>query len=489
MRTNFILRRDLRTRPVFKLHNMRALRIISGLLLAFALGRGDAAELQLQIPAPEPAMRWDRKAQTFSAAIDSLSLKATMAKISALTGWKVYVDPSAEQNVSAQFSGRPTAEALRLLLGGLNFAVVPQKGGPSKLMVFRKSAADATEAIEPAKEKPAHGKDWIKNEMIVSLTRGSKRNIDELARLLGAKIVGRNDKLRTYRLQFDTDEAAEAAREQLASNTDLRVDDNYAMRPPVTNGDAGAPSAAPFDLKATANPDGSHTIVAVIDTAIQGLDQNKSQFLLDPINVAGAADPAALSNPVPLHGTSMIETLLESMAANAGDSGESNIRIRPINVYGGAQGSTTTYEVTLGFYAAVQDGARIVSMSMGGDGDSPLLDNLIDQSRDHGVRVFAAAGNTPTTEPTFPAAHPNVYGVTASGEDGNLAYYANRGAFVDLIAPGTSYIDFLGTTFRITGTSPATATVAGAAASYIANGHTVQQMDAQVQQTFGIKKR
>ncbi len=467
---------------VFKVRDMRLIAFI--FVFAFASGAHGA---ELAIPAAEPVLRWNAKEQRFSAAIESLPLKAAMAKISAATGWKVFIDPAAEQNVSAQFGSRAPADALRLLLGNLNFAIVPQKGGGAKLLVFRNSAREATEAVEAVKEKGEHGKDWLKNEMIVSLTRGSKRNIDDLARELGAKIVARNDRLRTYRLQFDSEEAADKGRDELASSSDLRVDDNYALRPPDPNGNPDVSGPPGFDLKATGGPDASHTIVAVLDTALQGLDAQKSEFLMQGVDVAGATDPAKLASSVPMHGTSMVETILGSMAMHAGDSGESNIRILPVNVYGNNE-TTSTYEVTLGFYEAVKRGASVVNMSLGGDGDSPLLDNLIGQARQNGVLVFAAAGNTPTTAPTFPAANPLVYAVTASDRNGDIASYANRGSFVDLIAPGTSFLDFAGTTFRVSGTSPATATVSGAAAMYLSAGHSVQETEAQIQQTFGIKR-
>src|SRR5207253_8628611 len=157
---------------------------------------------------------------------------------------------------------------------------------------------------------------------------------------------------------------------------------------------------------------------------------------------------------VPLHGTSMTETILGSMAVASKGQSASGVRVLPVNVYGNSD-MTSTYEVTMGVYEAIKRGATIVNMSLGGDGDSPLLDDLIAQARRRGVMFFAAAGNTPTTAPTYPAANPNVLAVTAGDQSGNIAAYANRGNFIDLIAPGTTFMDFNGTAFRITGTSPA----------------------------------
>src|ERR1051325_8155968 len=107
----------------------------------------------------------------------------------------------------------------------------------------------------------------------------------------------------------------------------------------------------------------------------------------------------------------MVETVLGSMAITAQGQTNSGAKVLPIDVYGESD-TTSTYEVTMGVYEAVRRGASIVNMSLGGDGDSPLLDDLIAQARARGFMFFAAAGNPPTTDPTFPAANTDVFAVT-----------------------------------------------------------------------------
>jgi hypothetical protein len=455
-----------------------------GLLLATA--RAFCADADFDLASNDVFLGFNARDRKFTAAVDGVPVKKVMSRLGSATGWKVYIDPAAQHTVSAQFTNRSTGDALRLLLGGLNFAVIPQKEGASKLLVFQNSARDATELVEPTRAKDVHGKDWIKNEVIVSLARGSKRDIESLAKSLGAKILERNDKLRSYRLQFDSDEAAENARNQLASAPDVRVDDNYYVRPPDTSGYQMAGAPPEFNLTPDVNPDACHPIVAVVDTAVQPLPAAKSAFLLQGIDIAGPTSADKLQSDVPLHGTSMVETILGSMAVTAKDQPNSGVKILPVNVYGNSD-TTSTYDVTMGVYEAVKRGATIVNMSLGGDGDSPLLDDLIAQARARGVMFFAAAGNTPTTAPTFPAANPAVFAVTAGDRDGSIASYANRGSFIDLIAPGTTYMDYGGTTYRVIGTSPATAIVSGAAATFASNCLGQDQTIQQIQQTFGFQ--
>jgi thermitase len=455
--------------------------------IAWAVAQFVCAGADLELPANDVFLGFNSKERKFTAAIDSAPLKRVMARIGAATGWRVYIDPAAQHIVSAQFTNRSSGDALRLLLGGLNFALVPQKEGPSKLLVFQNNAREATELIEPPKEKKG-SKDLIKNELIVSLSRNSKRDIESLAKSLGAKIVERNDKLRSYRLQFDSEDATESARNQLASAPDVRVDDNYYVHAPDDSPFQLANGLAEFNLKPDVDPDACHPIVAVVDTAVQPLPADKSAFLMPSVDVAGAPSPTTLASQTPLHGTSMVDTLLASMSVTAKGQPTTGVKILPVNVYGNNE-TTTSYDVTMGVYEAVKRGATIVNMSLGGDGDSPLLDDLIMQARQRGVMFFAAAGNTPTTEPTYPAANPAVFAVTAGDRDGSIASYANRGNFIDLIAPGTSFTDYDGTTWRVTGTSPATAIVSGAAAMYASSCQGQDATIQQIQQTFGFQPK
>jgi minor extracellular protease Epr len=162
-----------------------------------------------------------------------------------------------------------------------------------------------------------------------------------------------------------------------------------------------------------------------------------------------------------------------AMNAMAGVNQGSNVRYLSIDVYGG-NAITTTYELTEGLYQATQNKAPIISMSLGAEGDSPYMSRYIEQLVKAGYIIVASAGNRPVTTPTFPAAYNGVIAVTAGTAPGQLAPYANRGPFVDMMAPGTSYVNFNGLTWRVTGTSPAAAFISG----YIADKMDSQHMTA-----------
>jgi thermitase len=91
------------------------------------------------------------------------------------------------------------------------------------------------------------------------------------------------------------------------------------------------------------------------------------------------------------------------------------------------------------------------------------------------------------TTPTYPAAYPEVIAVTAGDRTGQIASYANRGDFVDLVAPGSSIVYFNGRPYYVTGTSAATAYATGLAAG-LADGkkRTPAEIQAALQSLLGV---
>ena len=59
---------------------------------------GATAELELPDRA-EAKFAFDAKGKKLSGSVEGLELKEAMAKLAAVTGWKVFVDPAAERRV------------------------------------------------------------------------------------------------------------------------------------------------------------------------------------------------------------------------------------------------------------------------------------------------------------------------------------------------------------------------------------------------------
>jgi subtilisin family serine protease len=418
------------------------------LLLALA-GLGQAAD----------SLTWRADKQLVDAHIESWKLPRLLQEIAATTGWQVFLEPDTDQPVAAKFKGLPPGEALRLLLGKLNFALLPQSDSPAKFFVYRTSIQDATHLIRPP-AKLSTGEP-IPDELVVRLKDGSPESIDELARKLGGKVVGKIEDLDAYRLKFEDEAAAKAARAKLGVEESVQgVDSNYYAERPTQTDPLALSSGLPFHLRPAATTDKSRVIVGLIDTAVQLQGAPGTEFFLQPLSVAGAATPP---EDYPTHGTAMSQALLAGLA-RASQDGTTPVRVLPVDVYGN-NATTTTFDIARGIYLAIEAGATVINLSLGSEGHHELLHSVIRSAHDQGVIFLGAAGNEPSGRPHFPAAYPEVIAVTAGDRRGNVAPYANYGEFVDAIGPGTSLIQFNAGTYLVTGTSAATAFVAGTAAA------------------------
>jgi hypothetical protein len=307
------------------------------------------------------------------------------------------------------------------------------------------------------------------------------KKVDELAKKLGAKVIGESEGLNSARLQFEDEEATGAAREALMNDEDVSsVDPNFPITAQPSLEGSGGPSMP--DLKLKPIKEGEGIVIGLIDTAIQKQGNNYDNFLLPSILVAGDSSPSAEQ---PTHGTSMYETILKGIAM-FGENEASKVRILPVDVYG-TKGTTTTYEVANGIYQALQNGAQVINLSLGSEGDTPYLHDIIQKGAEAGRVFVGSAGNTPVTTPTFPAAYPEVIGVTAGESRDRIASYANRGDFVDAMAPGNSIVPFNGQNWRVSGTSPAAAYFSGAVAVTIdRTGQSAAQSALSVQRSLPV---
>ncbi len=420
---------------------------------------------------------WHRGGDRVDADLRGMALLPLLEKIAADAGWNVYVEPDTAHTTSAKFKDLPASEALKMLLGDLNFALVPQTNGLPRLYVFRTVLKNATQAVRVAKTVSRH----VPNELLVRLKPGV--DADTLAKLLGAKITGRNDKLGIYRLLFDNADATATALGRLQNNSDVAgVDYNYYFDPPPPiQALSGAP-VGPLSLALNPPGDSGKVIVGLIDTSVQSLGASLDKFLLKAVSVAG---DATANNSEPTHGTAMAYTILEAIAQQSTAAGTS-AQILPVDVYG-PNASATTWDVALGVQKAVDSGATVLNLSLGGPDNSSILADLLQKVVALGIPVYAAAGNVPVGTPTYPAADPGVISVTALLAKSQLAPYANFGTWVDLALPGTSIVYYNGQPWGVQGTSVSTAYATGVAAgNRAATGISWMQIVTAMQQKFGV---
>jgi len=428
------------------------------LAVCLAIGTGVRA-------AETNSLVWRADIDQVSADIRGEALWPLLEDIAHQTGWHIFVEPGASHDSSVKFKNLPAGAALKKLLGRLNYALVPETNGPDQLYVFTTTMQNATRPVLAEKPKASPAK-HVPNQLMVRLKHGG--NIDALAKIYGAKVVARNDKLGIYLLEFGDAAATDSALANLKVDTNVQsVDYNTLFDAPVSPQPLASVPTGAGPISLTLNPNSStdpcNPIVGLIDTGVQPLGNQLDSFLMQGTNVTG--DNTPMSTTLPTHGTAMAQTILRAVSQQGSSS---SVRIIPVNVYGNSE-TASSWNVALGVQAAVDGGATVLNMSLAGSTDEAVLNDIIQQAMAKGIVVFAAAGNQPVSAPTYPAAISGVNAVTALGAPGQLASYANFGSFVEMALPGSSVVYLGNQPFVVQGTSPATAYATGIAAGSKAN--------------------
>ena len=185
-------------------------------------------------------------------------------------------------------------------------------------------------------------------------------------------------------------------------------------------------------------PDLGNTSFWVNDDEIPGnqVDDDGNGFV-DDVNGWDFVNQDAHPNDNNGHGTHVTGTIAQSTGNALGAAGiAQNTVIMPIKVLD-YSGSGNDFLVSEGIYYAVDNGAKIINLSLGGSDFSTTLRDAVAYAYDHGVVVVAASGNDGLGSVSYPAAYDNyVIAVGATRYDETRVSYSNYGSSLDLVAPG-----------------------------------------------------
>ncbi len=117
----------------------------------------------------------------------------------------------------------------------------------------------------------------------------------------------------------------------------------------------------------------------------------------------------------------------------------------------GDDGPGYTSDVAAAIYYAVDNGADVINLSLGGDQEDPVILNATNYAYENDVLVVAAAGNCGTGTESgctslpagfigYPAKYPHVISVGASTNTDQRASFGSYGEALDITAPGSGTI-------------------------------------------------
>jgi serine protease len=205
----------------------------------------------------------------------------------------------------------------------------------------------------------------------------------------------------------------------------------------------------------------ANVIVAVLDTGIVSAHPEFAGRLIpgfDMVSNPTAARDGDGRDPNPedpgdlatqqgssFHGTHVAGTIGANGNDGQGVAGvDWRCKLMPVRVLGRGGGSVEDIANGILFAAGLPNGsgqlparrADIVNMSLGGPGQSAVLEQACNQAANAGVLLIAAAGNDDSDQPNSPASIDSVLSVGAVDIQRARAPYSNFHVSIDLWAPG-----------------------------------------------------
>lgn len=246
----------------------------------------------------------------------------------------------------------------------------------------------------------------------------------------------------------------------VAATSDSRVNEQWGYN---NTGQTGGTDDADIDAFEAwdANKGNATVAIAVLDTGIQASHED----LQGKVTKAANFTDSSTVDDIRGHGTHVAGSAAASTNNGMGVAGT----CPDCSLYNGKvlgdSGSGAYSWIAQGITWSADNGAKVINMSLGGSSASSTLQDAVNYAWGKGVVVVAAAGNSGSSTPFYPAAYENAIAVGATDHKDAKASYSNYGSWVDVAAPGS---DILSTTVdggyaTKNGTSMATPHVAGVA--------------------------
>lgn len=200
--------------------------------------------------------------------------------------------------------------------------------------------------------------------------------------------------------------------------------------------------------------------IGVIDT---GIDYNHPDLKNSVAKGVNIINPASLPYDDNGHGTHIAGTI----AAAGGIQGMIGVAPRamiyPVKSFS-YDGSAYVSDIILGIDWCIRNKMHVINMSFGMKSRSSALQSIIKKAYSENIVVVASAGNDKKNRTVdYPARYHQTISVGATGRNGKIASFSNRGPHIDLYAPGERvHSSWLGGGYReMSGTSMATSHVSG----------------------------
>lgn len=208
--------------------------------------------------------------------------------------------------------------------------------------------------------------------------------------------------------------------------------------------------------------DSQDILIAILDTGIDKKHEDLKDKVVAEINFSNS--PTV--NDVYGHGTHIAGIVAANTNNNLGIAGIApDVKLMNVKVADDL-GFCNSLVLAKGIIWAVDNGAKIINISLAINKPSLALEEAVNYAWDRGVIVIAAAGNLRRLNLTYPAYYPNCLAVASTDANNSLSFWSNHSDWADVAAPGNNiYSTLPNNSYGYkSGTSQSAAQVSGIAA-------------------------
>lgn len=173
--------------------------------------------------------------------------------------------------------------------------------------------------------------------------------------------------------------------------------------------------------------------IAVVDTGVDLNHPDLKDNLSKSYTSVRGTNSANDDNGHGTHVSGIISGIANNERGGVGLSPK--CKIMPVKSLSG-KGEGNDSDIAEGIIWAVDNGANIINLSLGGAGAGKTLENAIKYAYNSNVLVVAAMGNNGQRVRNYPAAYKNVIAVGATDQNNKSASFSNYGDWISVAAPG-----------------------------------------------------
>lgn len=288
--------------------------------------------------------------------------------------------------------------------------------------------------------KSLRGEEVVTNQVLVKFKPIATEEIFKIHQQNKAKVIKEIKVLRIYQVEISTETTLEETIKKYKENPNvIYAEPNFVGKTFATIPNdlhfnkQWAVKKTELDKAWDLGKGGPEIVVAVLDTGVDLGHPDLKENLIPGYDFIND-DPEPMDDNG--HGT-----LVAGVIAAKGENGEGIAgvswysKIMPIKITN-KEGIGDYFTLAQGIIYAVDNGVKIINLSIGGYAYSELLKEAVDYALNKGSILVAGVGDENTNTPVYPAYYEGVIGVAATDPEDKIFFQSNYGEFIDLYAPG-----------------------------------------------------